>query len=148
MKIFCKHCNNQLTSELTVVTSSEDAYETVKQATEDDPFEKSSVKSGCLFSSCKVRWWEENDQDSAQIRRQQAARYRWHQAHFPPGSSRLCPQGRNAQGARWFGNRDCFHLARRDDRQRSTQAGRWRRSAGLRLVKKAWSDAVFTIEAP
>lgn len=69
MKIFCKHCNNQLTSELTVVTSSEDAYETVKQATEDDPFEKSSVKSGCLFSSCKVRWWEENDQDSGEVLR-------------------------------------------------------------------------------
>lgn len=69
MKIFCKHCNNQLTSELTVVTSSEDAYETVKQATEDDPFEKSSVKSGCLFSSRKARWWEENDQDSGEVLR-------------------------------------------------------------------------------
>ena len=69
MKIFCKHCNNQLTSELAMVTSSEDAYETVKQATEDDPFEKSAVKSGCLFSSRKARWWEENDQDSGEVLR-------------------------------------------------------------------------------
>lgn len=54
-----------------------------------------------------------------------------------PGLRVYAQVRRDPQGSRRPGHRHCFHAQGRDDRQRSPQKRRWRRSAGLCVVNRA-----------